>query len=241
MGSVAGAAVGAGDGEPLMTRLEAPGAIVAGGAQGLSRLGQQGLPGRAVRGVAGDTRLARRWVGHCSGELRPGVAGGTELSLRSVEQRRVRRAVGVVAARAALDAGMPVSLFEAQLASGVAVQAQRRLLLLEAQGAHQPMGPVAGCTVTSQEGSVDDLGPPPHVGVALRAGALAGKPRTPFELAAGDGRKRQSHRQGAPEGTPPEGGSPHGSSSSSRVPVTPNCPSSSRSISISERLRSLSR
>ena len=186
VGRVARPAPRAGHREAPVTRREPVRPVVAGGAQGLPRLGEEGRLGRAVRPVAGEAARGHRGVDDLPREAAALVAARAELALGALQDLRVVGAVRVVAAGALLDLRVAVGRLEPERRGLVAAEAQLRLVGREPQRAHEAVGLVARRAVPLGHGGVLDLARLAHVGVALDAGAALLEARPPLQLAVGD-------------------------------------------------------
>jgi len=122
--------------------------------------------------VTGHAVLGRRTVDDGPAKTASRVAPGTQLWLGTGEERGVVGAVGVVAARALLDARVFVLRVEADPFGGMAVEAQGRLLLLKPERSHEAVGAVARQAVSLGQGRVGHLLVLPDLRVAFGAGAL---------------------------------------------------------------------
>ncbi len=206
VGRMAGRALRAGHREPPVARSEAVRPVVAGGAEGLPRLGEESRFGRAVRPVAGEAALAHRGVDDAPREAVALVAAHAELALGALQDLRVVGAVGVVAAGALLDLGVAVRLLEPERRGLVAAEAQLRLLGLQPQRAHEAVGLVARRAVPLGHGGVLYLARLAHVGVALDAGAALLEACPLLQLAVGDARAQaqggERRRQADPRWSP---------------------------------------
>jgi hypothetical protein len=167
---------------------------MAGSAKRLTGLGEErGLPG-AVGKVAVETPLGDRCVLHPAGEGGVGVALDAEVPERLLQDLLVIGAVRGMAGGALLHARVGVGRLQAEIGVRVTLDAQIGLRILEAQGAHETVGLVAGLAIPFRHRLVSHADVLAHLLVAFNAGlALL---EAPPSLELGGGGPDQQRRDG---------------------------------------------
>lgn len=192
---VAARAVRRGHREPSMCGGKSIGVVMTTAAQRLPRLVQKCRLVGSVWAMAGQTVVGHRRVEHGALEVASRVAAGAELSLGGGEDRRMVRAVRVVASGTAPHLGVLVSRFESEGLRLVATQAELRLFDLEPQGPHQTVRTVTGRAVPLRQGRVGYGQILAHLGMTAGAGSPLLESGTALELSLGGEGGQDSEEQ----------------------------------------------